>query len=385
MRILILGIEISSPNKGCSALGYSLITVLSRLVRNQQDCKICIAARNSNIPYDFDGRGFEISTIEIRNKDPRFYFRLGKLINKADVVFDFTEGDSFTELYGIKRFVQTSMMKQMVLNRHKPLVLGPQTYGPVYHKYAKIWMKSIIKNAEAVFSRDKMSIDFLKGVLTRDYVLTNDIAFELPYRVRNERKNDKKIIGINPSGLLWSGGYFGGNQFGLTMDYKKYICEVIEFLLRKKDIEIHLISHVILDDMENPESDNKVCDFLKTKYPNTIIAPLFDSPVQAKNYISEMDVFIGSRMHATIASFSTGVPTIPVSYSRKFEGLYDSLNYPYVISATTLDTNEAIKLTKKYLSCTEELEEAICKSRIVVDEKRKILYESLETIIRRYE
>ena len=61
------------------------------------------------------------------------------------------------------------------------------------------------------------------------------------------------------------------------------------------------------------------------------MAPAFENPIQAKSYISNMDCFIGSRMHSTIASISSGVPTLPVSYSRKFEGLFETLEYPYII------------------------------------------------------
>ena len=33
-------------------------------------------------------------------------------------------------------------------------------------------------------------------------------------------------------------------------------------------------------------------------------------------------------MHATIGAISSGVATIPFSYSRKFEGLFGNLEYP---------------------------------------------------------
>ena len=72
--------------------------------------------------------------------------------------------------------------------------------------------------------------------------------------------------------------------------------------------------------------------------------------MEIKGYISEMDIFIGARMHATIGAFSSGIATIPVSYSRKFEGLYDNLNYRYVISASKICNEEAKKLTIEYIN-----------------------------------
>lgn len=63
-----------------------------------------------------------------------------------------------------------------------------------------------------------------------------------------------------------------------------------------------------------------------------------------------MDIFLGARMHASIAAISSNVATIPFSYSKKFEGLFGSLEYPYVISATKISTDNAISLTKKYIT-----------------------------------
>ena len=67
--------------------------------------------------------------------------------------------------------------------------------------------------------------------------------------------------------------------------------------------------------------------------------------MEAKSYISRMDVLIGSRMHATIASFTSGVPTIPVAYSRKFAGFFGNLDYPVLVDLAEMGTQPAIEAT----------------------------------------
>ena len=89
--------------------------------------------------------------------------------------------------------------------------------------------------------------------------------------------------------------------------------------------------------------------FNKDPLPDCILAPAFNTPIEAKSYISNMDIFIGSRMHSTIGAFSSNVATIPVSYSRKFEGLFNSLNYEYVINGRTESTNSAFDKTIEYV------------------------------------
>ena len=59
-----------------------------------------------------------------------------------------------------------------------------------------------------------------------------------------------------------------------------------------------------------------------------------------------------------MARFSSGVVTLPFAYSPKFEGLYESIGYPYLIDGRKLSTDEAVGLTLKYLDETEKLREA---------------------------
>ena len=90
-----------------------------------------------------------------------------------------------------------------------------------------------------------------------------------------------------------------------------------------------------------------------------------------------MDVFIGARMHATIGAFSSGVATIPVSYSRKFEGLYDSLEYDYLVHAREDSTEEAVCKTIEYIKQYEQLKRSVKKSLEIVKEKQGIFREHL--------
>jgi hypothetical protein len=45
-------------------------------------------------------------------------------------VLDIGAGDSFTDIYGPKRFAYLWLTKAMAIARRRPLVLSPQTIGP---------------------------------------------------------------------------------------------------------------------------------------------------------------------------------------------------------------------------------------------------------------
>ena len=60
-------------------------------------------------------------------------------------------------------------------------------------------------------------------------------------------------------------------------------------------------------------------------------------------------------MHATIAALSTGVPVIPIAYSRKFKGLFNNLDYPVCVDLQILNTEQAFEKIKEYLENYNEL------------------------------
>ena len=112
-----------------------------------------------------------------------------------------------------------------------------------------------------------------------------------------------------------------------------------------------------------------------------VLAPDFKDPIEAKSYISNMDVFIGARMHSTIGAISAGVATIPFSYSKKFEGLFGNLNYPFVISATRIDTDEAVQQTVRYINDKDVLSKAYGRMMPEINDKLENVKKQIKGIM----
>jgi polysaccharide pyruvyl transferase WcaK-like protein len=269
-------------------------------------------------------------------------------ISKLNFVFDFTGGDSFTDIYGEQRFYSRTKLKKAIIDHDVPLILGSQTIGPFSCNNVTDYASKVIKDCLEVFTRDEMSYDYVKKITGRKAVLTTDVAFSLPYVKSTKVDTNGKTIGLNVSGLLWNGGYTKDNQFGLKVDYQEYSRKLVSYLLNK-GYEVHLIPHAFKRDLTDVDNDLVAILKLHEEYPNTIVSPYFDSCIEAKSYIAKMDIFLGARMHSTIGAFSAGVPVIPFSYSRKFEGLFQSLEYPYVLNARELDTNACLKKTIEWI------------------------------------
>lgn len=379
MKIGILGLTFNSENMGCEALSYGFMQLLDEIAKQRKEqLEVYIFIQSSTkgllkqlVPscfrviylpkINYSNLRFKIAPINTGT----FGFVMDEYIKSCNIIFDFTAGDSFTDIYGKDRFFTRTTLKQRVIDLGVPLVLGNQTFGPFNNDDVKTLARKVILGSYEVIARDEQSFHCVKDLTGRDPILSTDVAFFLPYKRKNI-ESDKILVGINPSGLLWCGGYNGENQFELSVDYQNYCVGLIRKLIDSRKYDIYLIAHVAAPTNSteiavghNADNDLIACNALHKMFPDTKVVDIFDSAISAKSFISGMDAFIGARMHATIAAYSSGVPVIPFSYSRKFEGLYDFLEYPYVISGRQLKTDEAIVKTIKYLEEQELMKKAI--------------------------
>ncbi|MDD3416198.1 MAG: polysaccharide pyruvyl transferase family protein [Lachnospiraceae bacterium] len=344
MIIGLLGFPFSDSNKGCEALTYSFIYELNKVYK--KDLTI-INLWGKDVGYIKESfPGINIYGVEFSKRD--FTFSAIKALKKCDYVFDCTFGDNFSDIYSLQFVKKTTFFKELVLKMRIPLILAPQTIGPFSDRSIKKRAINILNKCTLVFTRDQLSSNYVKEISKATPVTVTDLAFLLPYNTENYSFSNIKKVGLNVSGLLWIGGFTKDNQFGLTIDYKEFVKDVI-CLFQSMDYEIHLIPHVIATDQLNHDDDVEICKKLAEEF-SLILAPAFNNPIDAKSYIYNMNLFIGARMHSTVAGFSSGVPTIPISYSRKCDGLYNSVSYPYVINAKKESNKTAINKIVEYVS-----------------------------------
>lgn len=271
---------------------------------------------------------------------------------QCDLVFDIGAGDSFSDIYGIKRFAKIAGLKFMVPQMRQRLVISPQTIGPFAHWWARAVAAAALNRAAQVFVRDDLSADRARALMraSRASVLqrSTDVAFAL------ERLPEwpagfpaiepgKTHIALNVSGLLHAGGYRGGNQFGLALDYRALIDTLIANLAPRGDVVLWLVPHVYQISKTALESDLAVSRSLAGADPRLQLAPLFRNAREAKTFISAMDLVIAARMHAAIAAVSSGVACVPLSYSVKFQGLFNSLGYPYTVDLKSAHLDDAVQ------------------------------------------
>ena len=273
-------------------------------------------------------------------REPR---KAAAILRRADLAVDICGGDSFADIYGRKRLGTMMMLQGMALAAGTPLVFAPQTIGPFTRPASRRLARTILNRAALVATRDALSTKALRDLGVAGGIEASDVALRLPYDAPAPRaEGARPRAGINPSGLLAAGGYTGKGELGLSgAAYRGMLEDIVKGLQAQPEApEIHLVPHVVPGD-GGVEDDARACRELAEACPGTVLAPAFATPSEAKSYIAGLDFLAGARMHACIGAFSSGVPVVPMAYSRKFAGLFGTLGYERTVDCRT-ESPEAV-------------------------------------------
>lgn len=280
-----------------------------------------------------------------------------KTIVEADMVADITGGDSFSDIYGMRRFIIGFLRKWVIKAFGKKLVLLPQTYGPFDKRLTRVLARYIINHATLVYSRDRKGLDDAKALLGPQKCdgkirFIPDVGFLLdPHRPQSEemeslekiKDSSGTLVGLNISGLLSCSSDTGDNVFNLKIDYPAVTDLIVEFLMQQQGVAVLLVPHVVpmrKGDASlskkmhkrgyREQSDAVACARLYEQFNRKYSDRLFIvrghyNHNETKYIIGLCDFFIGSRMHACIAALSQGIPAVGVAYSGKFHGVFESV------------------------------------------------------------
>lgn len=367
---LVIGLlshYLEDPNLGCVALSISNMRLMDQVAKDEgidleyrlllNENSLPAKPRFSSTPYEY--RTFNSSKSTLRH--PIKYVR-SDAFRDCDLVVNINAGDGFTDLYSFGRMLAESYMMLLAQSKGVPTLMAPQTIGPFQKWASRRIAARVMSKCIAVFSRDGLSTDLATTLSKSDNVIeVIDVAFALPFqREAAERSTRKLNVGVNVSGLLFRGGYDRDNYFNLAVDYRLFILSLVA-RLQKEGHLVHLVSHVF-GQPGSIEDDYSASEEVAELFPEVVLAPRFEDPVSAKNYIASLDFFTGARMHATIAAHSSGTPVVPIGYSKKLNGLYDTLKYPFYIDIR--DTKWSVE------SATDQVIEWISEIHLIQDALR---------------
>ena len=164
-------------------------------------------------------------------------------------------------------------------------------------------------------------------------------------------------VGINISPLI--NDYEGGESIA----FQNYV-KLIEYILNETDMNVCLIPHVVWEQVD----DRKPMQQLLELFKNSGRVILLDDHncEELKGFISRCRFFIGARTHATIAAYSTCVPTLVVGYSIKSRGIALDLfgtHENFVVSVQNMKSENELSLAFQQLALNEKAIRLILKKK----------------------
>lgn len=187
-----------------------------------------------------------------------------------------------------------------------------------------------LKGFDLIVARETFTYDALiKNGIDKNTVFYPDSAFLLPVdeKINEAFEVKEHTIGINISNFVYP------RNCDENHPAKKAVFSLIRYILDETDLNILLIPHVVrsigTDYRKLEEIYNHFnCDRIK------LVSSEYTAS-QYKSIISRCEAFIGARTHATIAAYSTCVPTLVIGYSIKSKGIakdifgtYDGYVFP---------------------------------------------------------
>lgn len=334
-----------SGNHGCEAIVRSTVGLLGGKItllsqHPQQDLRygvdqICQVAEDTNVPLHRGSLKWFLSSLETKITGKHdLYFRYVKEVLMREAargnVFLSIGGDNYcypgTEhLAAINRNLRKKGVKT---------VLWGCSIEPKLMDDPGI--SRDLAGFDLITARETISYESLKAV-NPNTVLVADPAFTLK-RVDLPLPDgwvEGKMIGINASPLILNSGD------------GKLVIEAYRNLIRRvldtTDLNVVLIPHVVWDNND----DRKVLTPLYEEFCHTSRVILLDDHncMALKGYIARCRMFIGARTHATIAAYSSCVPTLVLGYSVKSRGIARDLfgtEENYVIPVQTMTDVNAL-------------------------------------------
>jgi len=256
------------------------------------------------------------------------------------------------DTYCYDSMLEDIMLTNSALNKKnvKTILLGCSVEENIINKEE---VKKDLNRYSKILARESLTYDALinAGIPKDKVKLIPDPAFTMV-------KKDMKL----PSGFL-RGNTVGINLSPLISSYAadknapiKYYEELINYLLKETGYNIALIPHVVWDRSD----DTRPLSILYEKFKDSgrvVFIGDYSAP-ELKGFISSCRFFIGARTHATIAAYSTLVPTLVIGYSVKARGIAKDIfgtDKDYCLPIQDLNSGKQLIDAFKFLEDNEDM------------------------------
>lgn len=245
-----------------------------------------------------------------------------------------------------------------------------------YHKFIRLHQQIVKRGCKSVLLGCSLSEE-----LFRDPEFVADMQAYSYISVRESltywmlKKAGLKNIGLTPDSaftletecLPLPEGFQEGNTIGINFSplvieketvkgaVMENFVQLVRYILDTTDCSVALIPHVVWEGNDDRTALKELYDIINC--PERVVLIGDHTCAQLKGFISRCRFFIGARTHATIAAYSSGVPTLVLGYSVKSRGIATDLfgSYEhYVLPVQELTQPEDLTDAFRWLQTEEE-------------------------------
>lgn len=336
--------HVGSLNHGCEAIVRGTVNIVDNADKNAQFVLSSFAPETDSGITEVEKRTFAVRqlsfmeklvsafNIKVRHSEEyalrKMYSDITAQAQDCDICVSIG-GDTYC--YGDNHGIQ--VLTRELKKSGKKVVLWGASIGEEDLSEEKL---QSLKDFDAIFTRESLTYELLKNKNANENIFLNpDPAFCM------ERDDVKLIEGFTKENTL------GLNVSPLVEGYNPEITKVtsdfIRYVLENTTLNILLVPHVV----EKGNNDYEYMTQFYEQFKDSGRVEILPSDLNAKQYkgyIANTRFFIGARTHATIAAYSSGVPTAVLGYSVKSRGLAKDLfgEELYVLNSRKLTDAQSV-------------------------------------------
>lgn len=293
-------------------------------------------------------------------------------------------GDNYTLDYGRPtRFVE---MNKALLSTGKPVVLwgasaGPFSKDPEFERL----IAGHFRELTLIMARETETAAYLASIGVEENVrLVADPAFVMRPVQPNITDEMMDLLQESPVGLNLSplsGLYYAGGR----EEWAALAVECVKALLKSDLGRVVLVPHVTIDtDIDNDYTFlQAILTKLDVSADQIAVLPPTLTAAEYKWVISKLRAFAGCRMHATLASMSSLIPTISIGYSVKSRGINQDIfgHQDWLLPMDQLNPRNLVDKMRAVLDQSDGVVEQLSAVMPIMRQRAKSAAEHLVSIV----
>ncbi|MFH1395481.1 MAG: polysaccharide pyruvyl transferase family protein [Candidatus Omnitrophota bacterium] len=272
----------------------------------------------------------------------------------------------------------------------KIVVLFPQSIGPFKKRLIKRMVSYVLNQCDLVFPRDELSLQTVQELKIdpKKVYLVPDVVVNQPYVSKKEARKFLEAEGVKlDKGLLVGVAISRWKK----LDYKKYFTvmrELCHFMI--EDLNATVVFYPANKAFRKGIGDEELtCQLYESLHgrSNAKLLLKMYTARELKGMLGQLDLFISTRMHASILATMIGTPTITINTQPKVQGFMNLIHQgetsceikDFTIEKAKELVKDTLAQNEQIRSSLEDIKDEIGKRarmasellRMVYDKKRK--------------